>query len=365
MPAAFVSIVILNYNYAHFVTRSIESALDQDYPHCEVVVVDDCSTDGSADAIKSFGDRVKAVMRPKNGGHGAAMNTGFAAATGDLVLFLDSDDYLYPSAVRRIVENRAPGVAQYQYRLDQVDGAGQILDLYPPPEFIWDDGDVTEALLTCGRYGTTVTSGLAFERAVLNAIMPMDEEAFQMGGDGFLVTVAPLYGTVKTIDVVLGAYCQHGGNHSQFATAVAKRARWRIHHDEMRCLSLREHAYRLGLTCAPDLWSRDPQHLEERIASLLLDPAEHPYPGEHRTKLARLGLRSSGALPVTRARRRAIKVWWGILGFGPLPLARMAVSWKVQAATRPALVKSLARRVRRATAGASSVRAADLRALPD
>jgi hypothetical protein len=112
--------------------------------------------------------------------------------------FLDADDYLYPHAARRIVENSAAGVAQYQYLLDLVDADGRAMDCYPPRELALEDGDVKDTLLTRGRYATTVTSGLAFARPVLEAILPMDEESFRIGGDGYLVTVAPLYGAVKT-----------------------------------------------------------------------------------------------------------------------------------------------------------------------
>ena len=343
------SIVILSYNYAQFLSRSIQSALNQDYPWCEVIIVDDCSTDSSRDIIREFGDRVSAVLQPTNKGHGAGMNAGFARSSGEIVVFLDSDDYLYPSAVQRIVQNRREGVAQYQFRLDLVDAEGWAFDHYPPLEFGWDDGDVRATLLSRGRYATTVTSGLAFARPVLEAILPMDEGAFRMGGDGYLATVAPLYGTVCTIEEVLGAYCQHGANHSQFATSVAKRARWRIKHDEMRLDALHDHAGRLGLRCEPEPWRNDAFHLEERMASLLLDPQEHPYPFDTRRSLARSGLAAMSSLPVSAKRRRVMQIWWSLVGYGPLSLARRAVAWKLQAATRPAFVRLVARALRRAT----------------
>ena len=57
-----VSIVIPNYNYAHFVGEAIESALAQDHPACEVIVVDDCSTDASRSVIERYADRVRTVF---------------------------------------------------------------------------------------------------------------------------------------------------------------------------------------------------------------------------------------------------------------------------------------------------------------
>ncbi len=235
-----VSIIITNFNYADFLPRSVGSALTQDYDgSVEVLVVDDKSTDNSADVIAAFGDRIRAVMKPENGGHGAAFNSGFAASSGDLVFFLDADDYLYPTAVSTVIASMQPDAAQYQYRLDLVDGAGVKLDIHPPAELRMEDGDVRPQLCTRGRFATTVTSGLAFPRWSLEKVMPMPPDDFRQGGDGFLVTVVPLYGRVVTVPGLLGAYCQHGGNHSQFTLAVAKRARWRLFHDEMRYKALR------------------------------------------------------------------------------------------------------------------------------
>jgi glycosyltransferase involved in cell wall biosynthesis len=342
--------VITNFNYAAFLPRSIDSALAQDWSNKEIVVVDDCSTDHSREVIGGYGNRVIPVLQPQNRGHGAAMNAGFLKSTGDIVIFLDADDYLYPTALRRIVESRSPETAQYQYRLDLLGADGKVIDTYPPKEFRWDDGDVTEALLTRGRYATTVTSGLAFSRSALDHIMPMDEEAFRMGGDGYLVTVAPFYGRVVTIAEILGAYHQHGGNHSQFAADMVRRARWRMDHDMMRYQALTNHARRQSKSPRPDLWRNDPLHLEGRMASLLFEPSEHPHSHDTRQAIARCGLTACRSLPMSRRRRGIMRLGWWIVGWGPLPLARSALRWKLQAESRPAIVKQLAK-ILRAAAG--------------
>ena len=343
-----LSVIVINYNYARFLKYSIDSALAQDWPNKEVVVVDDCSTDNSRELIRGYGSQIVPVMQHQNRGHGAGMNTGFVHSKGEIVIFLDADDYLHPNALRRVAENRLPGAAQYQYRLDLVGADGRIFDTYPPKEFHWDDGDVTDALLTRGRYATTVTSGLAFSRAALMSIMPMNEDAFRQGGDGYLVTVAPLYGRVITIDEILGAYRQHGTNHSQFGTAIGQCVRWRMDHDRMRYAALLSHAQRLGKEPRPDLWQNDPLHLEGRVASLLLNPKEHPESSDTRRAIAKCGLAACHTLPVSQKRREMMMMWWRIVGWGPLPLARSALRWKLQAASRPVVVKRLARILRAA-----------------
>src|SRR5215813_13183235 len=116
------SIVITSYNYARFLGRCIDSALAQTYPETEVVVVDDASRDGSRDIIQSYGKRLVPVLRAENAGQAAAFNSGFVASRGDIVFFLDADDWLYPLAVERAVAAFGPGVAQVQFRLHLVDG---------------------------------------------------------------------------------------------------------------------------------------------------------------------------------------------------------------------------------------------------
>jgi len=98
-----VSIIIGNYNYQDYVSAAIESALSQTYTSCEIIVVDDGSTDSSRDAIRSFGDKVKTIFK-QNGGQASAFNAGYAASTGDIVCFLDSDDLFLPTKVTRVVE---------------------------------------------------------------------------------------------------------------------------------------------------------------------------------------------------------------------------------------------------------------------
>src|SRR3546814_17431090 len=122
------------------------------------------------------------------------------------------------------------GTVQAQFRLHLVDDATAVIDTYPPPEQPFDDGDVRPKLLRCGHYRTTVTSGLAFDRAILQDILPIPEEAFRPDADGYLATVAPVYGAVSSIDACLGAYCQPGDNHSDFAARLPERARRRIAH---------------------------------------------------------------------------------------------------------------------------------------
>lgn len=98
-----VSIIITAYNVEGTLARAIDSALAQGYPHVEVVVVNDCSTDGTSDIIASYGDRIKVVNHEKNMGAGMARRNGIKASTGDFALTLDADDWLDCDLISRMM----------------------------------------------------------------------------------------------------------------------------------------------------------------------------------------------------------------------------------------------------------------------
>lgn len=92
-----VSIIIATFDHAAYVRDAIESALAQTEP-CEVLVVDDGSTDDTAGVLASFGDLIRVVTQA-HAGPSAARNAGLEAATGAFVMFLDADDVLAPTKV--------------------------------------------------------------------------------------------------------------------------------------------------------------------------------------------------------------------------------------------------------------------------
>lgn len=348
------SIIIDNFNYATFLARSIESALSQTVGPVEVVVVDDASVDRSREIIRSYGDRIVPVLREVNGGQGAAINAGFLASHGPVVLLLDADDYLYPHAVETVLAHFRPGLSKVQYRLDLVDRDERWIDLYPAPEVRLDSGDVVPSLIARGRYETPVTSGNAFSRVVLERILPIPEKEFRVAADGFLVSAAPFHGPVASTDQPLGAYRQHGDNAWASASIrpdprlLAAQLRRTLRHDELRYRTITEAASRSGLHPGNEPGLRDPQHLSARLASACLDPGEHPYPSDTRLGLALRGVLHSRSAPLPWPRRTVLAAWFLAAGALPRPLARQAVAWMVAPRSRPpgvARILKLARRV--------------------
>jgi glycosyltransferase involved in cell wall biosynthesis len=89
--APALSVIIPCYNAEPYLAEAIESVLAQTRPASEIIVVDDCSTDGSAAVARRY--PVVLLTQPENAGNGAARNRGLDHATGELIAFLDADDY--------------------------------------------------------------------------------------------------------------------------------------------------------------------------------------------------------------------------------------------------------------------------------
>jgi len=93
-----VSAIIPVFNGANYVAEAIESVMAQTHPVDEIVVVDDGSTDDSTEVLARFGDRIR-VVHQENRGESAARNRGIAAASGEVLAFLDHDDLWTPHKV--------------------------------------------------------------------------------------------------------------------------------------------------------------------------------------------------------------------------------------------------------------------------
>jgi phosphatidylinositol alpha-1,6-mannosyltransferase len=99
MQTPAFSVIIAVYNGARMIRRAIDSVLNQNWPTSEIIVVDDGSTDGTAEEVRCFNDAVRYIYQPHSG-VSAARNRGAAEARGDWLVFLDADDWYYPDRLR-------------------------------------------------------------------------------------------------------------------------------------------------------------------------------------------------------------------------------------------------------------------------
>jgi glycosyltransferase involved in cell wall biosynthesis len=97
-----VSVIIVNYNYGRFLKQAADSVFEQTYPSIEFIIVDNASTDESADVLLAISKQYPGttiLRRSDNGGQSLASKEGFEASSGEYVVFLDADDVLLPSCI--------------------------------------------------------------------------------------------------------------------------------------------------------------------------------------------------------------------------------------------------------------------------
>lgn len=204
----FVSVIISNYNYASYLAQAIESVLKQTYQNFELIVVDDGSTDNSYKVIEYYKDRLTAIFQD-NAGQGEAFNAGVAQSQGEIICFLDADDYFHKDKLAKVVAGFLdhPDWVQISHPWISVNREGlptnQILKTL-------SQGDVRNLLLRQGKYAWGITSGLAYRRLALKQVLPIPRQP--RAADTYLTATIPFYGKVGRINEPLMFYRMHGNN---------------------------------------------------------------------------------------------------------------------------------------------------------
>jgi glycosyltransferase involved in cell wall biosynthesis len=309
-----LAVVIPCYNYEAFVERAVRSVLDQGRADCEVVVVDDGSTDGSWEAIRRTG---APAFKIDNGGSIAACLFGLDRTRAPFVLFLDADDELKPGAIGAIIERLDPNVAKLQFPLTLIDAdsnriGGTIASL---GAFRCRD-ELVRHVLRRGAYTMPPTSGNVFRRDLCEFLRDVDYDT-RGGVDGVISFAAPLLGDVVGVPEELGCYRIHGRNASGMGRGPeAGSLQFELRHFVARMEHLRKIIRRLQ----PDLVLVDPRdtfyfrernfYLElvssrrPRLASLLkllAKLADEPLAAKSKIGLATLFVLAS-VLPNNRSR---------------------------------------------------------------
>lgn len=100
-----ISVVTASYNYQDYIKEAIQSVLNQTYHDWELIIVDDCSTDNSVEVIKSYkDDRIKLFVNEKNLGLKETVKRGIEKASGEWIVFLESDDILTSDNIEKKLE---------------------------------------------------------------------------------------------------------------------------------------------------------------------------------------------------------------------------------------------------------------------
>lgn len=307
-----VSIIVNNHNYRRWLPACIDSALSQTHGDVEVVVVDDGSTDGSMDVVRSYGERVVAVAKT-NGGQASALNAGFAAASGEVICFLDADDLLEPTAAQVAAELLAdPRVVKAHWPLTIVDESGAPTGaLKPGATTELPDGDLRPTVFERGPTCllSPPTSGNAFSRRFLERVLPMDESVFRLGADTYLFELAPFAGHLRRAAEPLSRYRVHTTN------------RWRsLGFDEVlrrelafyrACVPVAvELAAEQGVSADPERWIRHSWWHRLQRAVRRVDEVVAPGRPFLLADEGTWGLRPTASRPVRPFPGRG-GVWWG------------------------------------------------------
>jgi glycosyltransferase involved in cell wall biosynthesis len=126
-----LSIITPSFNQAAFIERTLRSVLDQRYPELEYIVVDGASTDGSVKIIERYSDQLAWWASEPDGGQTDALNKGLRRATGEIVAYINSDDYYLPGAF-----DAAVGALIRSDALWAV-GSARFVDKYDRPTAMW------------------------------------------------------------------------------------------------------------------------------------------------------------------------------------------------------------------------------------
>jgi hypothetical protein len=210
----FTSVLIDTYNHERFIEKAIVSALEQDYPEKdrEIIVVDDGSTDATAEIVRRFEPRVR-LLQKRNGGQASAFNLGIPECSGEIIAFLDGDDWWMPGKLRRVADvlaaNASVGLVGHGITESFADGTERV-DGPEKDERLRLDS-VAAARVFRLRKSYLGTSRMAMRASLAREIVPVPE-TLVIEADEYLFTLAAARSEIIILREALTCYHIHGGN---------------------------------------------------------------------------------------------------------------------------------------------------------
>lgn len=214
MVRPFVSVLIDTYNHERFIEKAIASVLEQDFPAAEreILVVDDGSSDGTPEILRKFEPRVR-VLRKTNGGQASAFNAGIPECKGEIVAFLDGDDWWAPGKLKRVTEvlNAEPSVGLLGHGIHEAFADGTIRTTFPEKSERLQLNTLAAARVFRLRKSFLGTSRMILRTELARRILPIPE-ALVFEADEYVFTLGALMSELVILQDVLTYYGIHGGN---------------------------------------------------------------------------------------------------------------------------------------------------------
>ena len=232
MSKPFVTVLIDTYNHAGFIAEAIESVLQQDFSgeSMEILVVDDGSSDGTAEVVGKFAPRVRLISKA-NGGQASAFNAGIPEARGEIVAFLDGDDWWAAGKLEKVLaafgDDAHVGLVGHGFTEMHLDGGQRTEVAREPIRFRVTSAETAQQFrMVRGFLGT---SRMAYRREVLEQIGGVPE-TLRFEADEYLFTVGALLRDVLILPESLTFYRLHDKNLFQFTSgdAAAVRAKQKV-----------------------------------------------------------------------------------------------------------------------------------------
>jgi GT2 family glycosyltransferase len=214
-----VTVLVDTYNHERFIEEALVSVVEQDFPasEMEIIVVDDGSTDRTPEIVQTFAPRVR-LLRKANGGQASAFNFGISEARGEIIAFLDGDDWWARNKLTRVAETMAsdPGVGIVGHGIVIVhrDGRGQTEVLREGFRFRADT--LEGAKLFRRRRSLLGTSRMTIRRELLRRIGQVPP-AIRVQADEYLFTLAAVLATAEILPDALTYYRMHDANAFQLS----------------------------------------------------------------------------------------------------------------------------------------------------
>jgi glycosyltransferase involved in cell wall biosynthesis len=210
LKSPLVTVLITAHNYGRFVEEAIDSVLSQEYPadRVETLVVDDGSTDDTAERVKKYGSKISYVYQP-NGGQASALNLGFAKSSGEIIVLLDADDYFLPGKLARVTKafEDDPELGMFYHPFQEFDMQTGERRVSKFPLVSGSLSKNPENFLSYYGPGTSVS----FRKTSLDRLLPIPGE-IRMLADCYIGSLIVFVAPILAVPECLGAYRFHGRN---------------------------------------------------------------------------------------------------------------------------------------------------------